>query len=381
MPLTFGSLFDGIYGFGLGFERAGMRCLWRSEIDPNCNDLMAQRRPDVPNLGDVRNVGRHNACPVDVICGGFPCQDLSVAGKRAGLAGERSGLWFEYHRIVSEMLPKWVVIENVPGLLSSNDGQDIQIIIDSLTQIGYTVDVDIKDAQEFGVAQRRRRVILTCVRLDDLLRQKTNLSRQISADLLAQQLLNTWGAIPQALSLVPLHSVCDKPTERYEASLSRMTSLFEITLERLACNPSRSILDVLLDQFGDEGKSWRAGLIVSGELPAPQLPGKAMCESLLRRNMAGNGCLSTSTLLSSVLAESCELANKSITSTWTQETIDRRIYTFSVACLNTIAVMLRSLDWSVSCWSVAKSVLMLLQENMNYARQASSRTVYRTSIA
>jgi DNA (cytosine-5)-methyltransferase 1 len=158
--LTFGSLFDGIYGFGLGFEDAGMRCLWRSEIDPSCNALMAQRRPDVPNLGDVRYVGRHNEEPVDLICGGFPCQDLSVAGKRAGLAGKRSGLWFEYHRVLDELRPQWVVIENVPGLLSSDGGRDFAVVLRGLVELGYGVTWRILDAQYFGVPQRRRRVFI-----------------------------------------------------------------------------------------------------------------------------------------------------------------------------------------------------------------------------
>lgn len=160
MTLTFGSLFDGIYGFGLGFERAGMSCAWRSEIDKNCNALMEQRRPGMPNLGDVRHVGKRNAKAVDVICGGFPCQDLSVAGKRAGLAGERSGLWHQFHRIVKECKPRWVVVENVPGLLSASDGSDFLTVIRGLDQCGYGVAWRVLDAQYFGLAQRRRRVFV-----------------------------------------------------------------------------------------------------------------------------------------------------------------------------------------------------------------------------
>ncbi len=371
--MKFGSLFSGISGFDLGFEQAGLECAWQCEIDKAARSVLATHWPGVPCYEDIRDVGRRNTPAVDLICGGFPCQDLSVAGKRAGLAGERSGLWFEFERVIRELLPMWVVIENVPGLLSSNGGIDIQMIIDTLTQIGYTVDVDIKDAQEFGVAQRRRRVFLTCVRLDGLLKQRTPLSRQISADLLAQTLLNIWGAIPPASSLVPLRSVYDKPSERCGVLLSKMMSLFEITLERLAYKPSQNIWDVLLDQFGDEEKSSASGLIASAELPAPQSPGKVMCESLLKRITAGNGDLSISTLLSSALADGCKLASKSITSTWTQETTDQAIFTFAVACLNTIARMIPSLDWSASCWSVAQSALMLLQENMNYARQTSNQ--------
>lgn len=164
--LTFGSLFDGVYGFGLGFEDAGMRCVWRSEIDPSCNALMAQRRPDVPNLGDVRYVGRHNAEPVDVICGGFPCQDVSIAGKRAGLSGARSGLFFEMVRIVHELRPMFLVWENVPGLLSSDDGRDFAAVLMALDNIGYSGAWTGLDAQWFGVAQRRRRIFGVFARAD-----------------------------------------------------------------------------------------------------------------------------------------------------------------------------------------------------------------------
>jgi len=160
MTLTFGSLFSGIGGFDLGLERAGLQCQWQVEIDEQCNNVLERHWPAVPQYGDVRECGRHNLTAVDLICGGFPCQDLSVAGKRAGLAGERSGLWFEFHRVVTELGPRWVVIENVPGLLSSNGGRDFAIILRGLVKCGYGVAWRVLDAQYFGVAQRRRRVFI-----------------------------------------------------------------------------------------------------------------------------------------------------------------------------------------------------------------------------
>lgn len=158
--LNVGSLFSGIGGFDLGFERAGMQVLWQVEIDKAAQSVLRRRFPNTEIHDDVRSVGRHNLKPVDVICGGFPCQDLSVAGKRAGLAGERSGLWFEYHRILSELRPRWVVIENVPGLLSSNRGRDFAVILSGLAELGYLSAWRVLDAQYFGVAQRRRRVFV-----------------------------------------------------------------------------------------------------------------------------------------------------------------------------------------------------------------------------
>ena len=154
--MKFGSLFSGIGGFDLGFERAGMECAWQCEIDPKASEVLAKHWPDVKRYTDVRKIGKYNLEPVDVICGGFPCQDLSIAGKRAGFAGSRSGLWFEFARIIDELEPGWVVIENVPGLLSSNSGKDFAVLLRWLVERGYGVCWRILDSQYFGVPQRRR---------------------------------------------------------------------------------------------------------------------------------------------------------------------------------------------------------------------------------
>jgi len=158
--MKFGSLFSGIGGFDRGFEIAGMQCAWQCEIDPKASEVLAKHWPDVKRYTDVRTIGKENLEPVDVICGGFPCQDLSIAGKRAGLAGIRSGLWFEFARIIDELEPGWVIIENVPGLLSSNKGQDFAVLLRWLVERGYGVCWRILDSQYFGVAQRRRRVFV-----------------------------------------------------------------------------------------------------------------------------------------------------------------------------------------------------------------------------
>lgn len=158
--LTFGSLFAGIGGFDLGFERAGMTCKWQVEIDDYCNKVLAKHWPDVRRYKDVKKCGSNNLEPVDVIAGGFPCQDISTAyhGKRAGLAGERSGLWFEFQRIIDELVPTWVVIENNPPLLKSSDGRDFTTIVSGLVDFGYGVCWRILDAKDFGAGSTRRRL-------------------------------------------------------------------------------------------------------------------------------------------------------------------------------------------------------------------------------
>lgn len=116
--MNVGSLFAGIGGFDLGLERAGMRVAWQVELDPCCRAVLARHFPEARRYEDVCEVGAKSLAPVDLICGGFPCQDLSPAGKGAGLAGARSGLWAEFARIVRELRPRYVVVENVPALLT-----------------------------------------------------------------------------------------------------------------------------------------------------------------------------------------------------------------------------------------------------------------------
>ncbi len=172
--MRFGSLFSGIGGIDLGLERAGMECAWQVEIDPYRREVLARHWPDVRRYEDVRDCcrvdgalqeGNRQRCdrcldPVDLICGGFPCQDVSTAGKRAGLRAERSGLFFEFARIVGELRPKWFLVENVPGLYSSNAGKDFDIVIGTLAELGYGLAWRVLDSQHFGVPQRRRRVFI-----------------------------------------------------------------------------------------------------------------------------------------------------------------------------------------------------------------------------
>ncbi len=122
MRLTHGELFAGISGFGLGFSEAEIETLWHVEIDKRCQTVLGYHYPESLILSDVRDCGKHNLPPVDIISFGPPCQDLSIAGRRKGLKGERSGLFFEAIRIVDELKPTFAVWVNVPGALSSNSG-------------------------------------------------------------------------------------------------------------------------------------------------------------------------------------------------------------------------------------------------------------------
>lgn len=156
--MRYGSLFSGIGGFDFGFDKAGMTCYFQVENDYHCANVLDRHWWYPERHGDIRYV--KELPDVDVICGGFPCQDVSVAGRREGLAGERSSLWFEFHRILEEYRPYWVVIENVPGLLSSNEGKDFKTILLGLVELRYGVCWRVLDSQYFGVPQRRRRVFI-----------------------------------------------------------------------------------------------------------------------------------------------------------------------------------------------------------------------------
>jgi DNA (cytosine-5)-methyltransferase 1 len=160
------SLFAGIGGFDLGFTRAGFEIVAHVEKDANCRKLLASKWPAAVALDDVCTAGAHNLPPCDVITFGFPCQDLSVAGKRAGLAGGRSGLYYEATRIINELKPAYCLFENVPGLLSSDGGRDFARVLMEMDRIGYHGAWRVLDAQWLGVAQRRRRVFGLFSRLD-----------------------------------------------------------------------------------------------------------------------------------------------------------------------------------------------------------------------
>lgn len=168
MTLTFVSLFSGVGGFDMGLEAAGWRCVAQVEWDKHCQGVLARHWPDVPRWSDVADVSGHDLPHADVVAFGSPCQDLSVAGKRAGFDGKRSVLFYEATRIIREMreasngrYPAWVVWENVAGALSSSGGRDFAAVLDELADLG-AVDIAwrVLDARWFGVPQRRRRVFV-----------------------------------------------------------------------------------------------------------------------------------------------------------------------------------------------------------------------------
>lgn len=155
--LTIGSLFSGIGGLELGLEWAGLGPVrWQVEIDPFCREVLARHWPEAARHEDVRAVGAAALAPVDLICGGFPCQDVSSAGTRKGLAGSRSGLWSEFARVVSELRPRWVVVENV----TSGATRWVNPVVRQLEQFGYACLPIPLSAADVGAPHLRRRIFI-----------------------------------------------------------------------------------------------------------------------------------------------------------------------------------------------------------------------------
>ena len=171
--LTAVSLFAGVGGFDLAMERNGINVVASVEIDKHASSVLAKQFPKSQLFNDIKEVSGNDLISAGfipergIITGGFPCQDLSVAGKRAGLAGARSGLFYEIARIADETQAKWLILENVPGLLSSQRGADMGAVVGTLVELGYGVAWRVLDAQHFGVPQRRRRVFIVAERSGD----------------------------------------------------------------------------------------------------------------------------------------------------------------------------------------------------------------------
>lgn len=153
--MTFGSLFSGIGGMDLGLERAGMECRWQVEIDPFCRKVLTKHWPNVPKYGDIRELTGAELEPVDCIAGGFPCQPVSLAGKRLAQSDER-WLWPEFARLIRILRPYTALLENVPGLLSAGMGR----VLGDLAEIGYDAEWDCIPASAVGAPHLRYRIFI-----------------------------------------------------------------------------------------------------------------------------------------------------------------------------------------------------------------------------
>jgi DNA (cytosine-5)-methyltransferase 1 len=203
--LTFGSLFAGIGGFDLGFERAGMECRWQVEIDPYCQRVLAKHWPNVRRHDDVRTWPQPDTERVDVICGGFPCQDISPAGTKEGISGKRSGLWKQFARIVRTLRPAIVVVENSAAI--TYRGMDT--VLRDLAKIGFDAEWDVLSACAFGAPHARERMFLTAYADGCFLRasgpatnKRPSAGLHQRGALATGQVANWWAVQPEPRSVV-----------------------------------------------------------------------------------------------------------------------------------------------------------------------------------
>jgi DNA (cytosine-5)-methyltransferase 1 len=161
--MKYGSVCSGIEAASVAWHNLGWEPQWFSEIEQFPSEVLKHRFPAVPNLGDMTTINQNPIAderPIDLLVGGTPCQSFSVAGLRKGLADPRGNLMLTFLSIADKFRPKWVVWENVPGVLSSNGGKDFGTFLGALGELGYGFAYRVLDAQYFGVAQRRRRVFV-----------------------------------------------------------------------------------------------------------------------------------------------------------------------------------------------------------------------------
>jgi DNA-cytosine methyltransferase len=273
---TLGSLFDGISAFPLAAERHGITTLWGSEIEPAAIKVSKLHYPNMKQLGDITKINGADIDPVDIICGGFPCQDLSIAGKRVGLQGSRSGLFWEMCRIVREMqeatnreFPKLVVFENVPGLLSSNKGEDFYTVLDSFQELGFIIDTNILDAQYMGVPQRRKRVFGVWQSVDHIRKMKTNTSFSIITQLLIETLLCILNEQLSLSEKEPKESVW-KQKKLTADGLKKKMKLFSIekkeVFETLLNNWTGTCQTLLKEQYDLDANSDKLNIITKADI-------------------------------------------------------------------------------------------------------------------
>jgi DNA (cytosine-5)-methyltransferase 1 len=158
--ITFGSVCSGIEAASAAWKPLGWKCAFMSEIEAFPRAVLKHHYPEVPLHGDFTTIQAGDYDPIDLLVGGTPCQSFSVAGLRGGLGDDRGNLALEYLRLADRLRPRWLVWENVPGVLSSNGGRDFGAILGGMGELGYGVAYRVLDAQFFGVAQRRRRVFV-----------------------------------------------------------------------------------------------------------------------------------------------------------------------------------------------------------------------------
>jgi DNA-cytosine methyltransferase len=358
--MNFGSVCSGIEAASVAWNSLGWRAQFVSENDLFPCEVLAHRHPDVPNLGDMTKFKEWPDATIDVLVGGTPCQSFSVAGLRKGLDDPRGNLMLTYLAIAARYRPEWLVWENVPGVLSDKTDA-ITLLLDALEELGYVVDIDILDAQWFGLAQRRQRVFVCAQRVECLINQQTDSS--------ALTIAQCWQEILHGILVLASTALGNEPGNLESASLTKDGVMRRIKLFGLHGEPDnypilRANLIAAFQRYQQEQRNSDARL--GGNAKEPILDG------LLTDSATDLPYTLTELSLVKALDESYE-AMKSFTMLIGINSITAQtIYSCSSAVL-LIAKLTAVLNHSSPCfWSAALSSLNALEEYISYATFASS---------
>lgn len=360
VSVKYGSVCSGIEAATVAWRSLGWRAAFFAEIEAFPSAVLSHHYPDVENRGDIRRFSEWPAAALDVLVGGTPCQSFSVAGLRAGLDDPRGNLMLTYLAIAERYRPRWIVWENVPGIIS--DATDaLTSFLDGLESLGYIVDVDILDAQFHGLAQRRRRVFVCAQHRDDLIQQRTNSS--------ALTIAQCWLEILHGILADQLPQLEKAPDDSDLAFLTRdgvlrRMKLFDLDGEREGLDRLGLNLVAAMARYPQGHEPSDAG---HGKCAKERMRGDRSMDSA-----TGDPFILTAESLSNALAESYEVMRSFIKLTGTKTIAEAEIFTCSRAVL-LIAKLIQALNpSSPPFWSAASSALIAVEAYTDYARSASS---------
>jgi len=356
------SVCSGIEAATVAWHHLGWTPVAFSEIEKFPSQVLAHHYPDVTNYGDMTKFKEWDIGAIDILVGGTPCQSFSVAGLRAGLDDPRGNLMLTFGAIANHLKPEYIVWENVPGVLSTNKGQDFKCFLDMLEELGYICDIDILDAQFHGIPQRRRRVFVCGQHVTFILKKKTVSSALTIAQCLLEILhcilidaLNPLGLEPANLKL-PRHS---------KDGAMRRIKLFGLLGESKNWQTCLENLIEISQRFPQEPSFLNANLGESGQ--------GFIQADLFQDLKTETPFIYTDKLLKSTLEEILPVMKLFTTSTAINLITNSQIYSCLQAVLH-IGKLIVRLNQSSPCWSqAALSCLTVIQECMKYARQTNNQ--------
>ena len=363
------SVCSGIEAATVAWHPLGWQAVAYSEIDPFASAVLASHYPDVPNVGDMERYCEWQfSSTVDLLVGGTPCQSFSIAGLRGGLADPRGNLALTFLGIVDHFKPRFVVWENVPGILSDST-KALYSFLDGLEEVGYAIiGFDILDAQWFELAQRRRRVFVCAQSIEDLISRRTVFSGIIAVQCLAEIWQSALAVLCGQLNRGAASWA--SPSSECERSLKKRIALFGLQKEEQALR-LLNCLDVLLPSSGCEPSASDSDR-GRRSVQTPQNTKGTKSQKSDERAANTDESQSIAPSWKSTLAEGLKIASECITSTASSETIESRIFICAQDQL-TISKFMPRLNPSLPNFSVAAaSCLTALKGYMNYARLTSS---------